>query len=66
MFFIVALSESQKRATAKYNKKNYKRLTADIKPSDYDIIDNYCKDSNISKASLIVTACKEYINNHSE
>ena len=40
-------------------------MQANIKPADYDIIDNYCKNSGMSKAQLIVEACNEYINKHS-
>lgn len=46
----------------KYNKLNYKQLKADIKPDDYTIIDNYCKDMGISKAKFIVKCCKYCIN----
>ena len=61
----MAMSKAHIRASAKYNKDNYKKLQANIKPADYDIIDNYCKNSGMSKAQLIVEACKEYINKHS-
>ena len=61
----MAMSKAHIRASAKYNKDNYKKLQANIKPADYDIIDDYCKNSGISKAQLIVEACKEYINKHS-
>ena len=63
---IMTVSEAHIKASNKYNAKTYKQLKINIRPSDYDIIDNYCKDNNISKASLILNACKEYINNHSE
>ena len=60
----MAMSRAHIRGSAKYNKDNYKKLQANIKPADYDIIDNYCKNSGMSKAQLIVTACKEYIKNN--
>ena len=60
----MAMSKAHIRASAKYNKDNYKKLQANIKPADYDIIDNYCKNSGMSKAQLIVAACKEYIKNN--
>lgn len=60
----MAMSKAHIRASAKYNKDNYKKLQANIKPADYDIIDNYCKNSGMSKAQLIVVACKEYIKNN--
>lgn len=59
-------SAAKIKANNKYSSAHYKGLTIKVKPSDYDIIDNYCKDNNISKASLILNACKEYINNHSK
>ena len=61
----MAMSKAHIKASAKYNKDNYKKIQANIKPADYDTIDNYCKNSGMSKAQLIVAACKEYINKHS-
>ena len=61
----MAMSKAHIRASAKYNKDNYKKIQANIKPDDYQMIDDYCKNSGMSKAQLIVTACKEYINKHS-
>ena len=43
---------------AAYTAKNYKKLSVNIKPDDYLIIDDYCKKSNISKAKFIVKCCK--------
>lgn len=51
-------------ASNKYNKENYKKLQANIKPEDYAMIDDYCKGEKISKAKFIVEACKFYIDNH--
>ena len=58
-------SKAHIKASNKYNQLNYKKIQANIKPADYDIIDSYCKNSGMSKAQLIVEACKEYINKHS-
>ena len=52
------VSEAKKRANQKYSAKTYKRLSTNIKIADYDLIDNYCKNNNISKAKLIVAALK--------
>ena len=60
----MAMSKAHIRASAKYNKDNYKKLQANIKPADYAMIDDYCKNSGMSKAQLIVAACKEYIKNN--
>lgn len=56
-------TEAQKRAKAKYNAKTYKQLKVNVKPDDYNIIDQYCKDHGISKAAFIVGACKYCIDN---
>ena len=61
---VMSMSKAHIRASAKYNKDNYKKLQANIKPDDYQMIDDYCKDSGMSKAQLIVAACKEYIKNN--
>ena len=61
---VMSMSKAHIKASAKYNKDNYKKIQANIKPDDYDIIDNYCKNSDMSKAQLIVVACKEYIKNN--
>ena len=47
-------SEAQKRADKKYHAKTYKNLQVSVKISDYEAIDAFCKDKNISKANLIV------------
>lgn len=61
----MAVSKAHVKASNKYNKDNYKKIQANIKPDEYAMIDNYCNNSGMSKAQLIVEACKEYINNHS-
>ena len=53
-------------ANKEYNKRNYKDLSAKIKPEDYDLIDGYCKSQKISKAKFIVEACNFYIDNHDD
>lgn len=64
-------TEAQKKADKKYRYKKLndgtkKQINATLDIADYNIIDTFCKDNNISKASLIVTACKKYIDNYSE
>lgn len=63
-------TDAQKKADKKYRNKKLtdgtkKQINATLNINDYDIIDNYCKNSGMSKAQLIVAACKEYINKHS-
>ena len=57
----MAMSKAHIKASYKYNTKNYKNLQAHIKPTDFELIDNFCKEHNISKAELIVKSCKLYI-----
>lgn len=47
----------------KYNKEKYKNVSLHIKPKDYEIIDSYCKDMNISKQSFFISAALYVINN---
>lgn len=51
-------SQAQIKAVAKYNKKAYCNISIRIKPADYNIIDDYCRAYNISKAALIVRAVR--------
>lgn len=44
-----------------YQKTHYKQLKVDVKPADYNYIDYYCKSNGISKAALIIAACRDYI-----
>ena len=62
-------TDAQKRADKKYRNRKLndgtkKQINATLDINDYDIIDNYCKNSGMSKAQLIVVACKEYIKNN--
>lgn len=60
----MAVTKAHIKASNKYNKENYKQLKINVRPTDFELFDKYCKDNNISKASFIVTACKEYIEKH--
>lgn len=57
------MSKAHIKASNKYNKENYRKIQANIKPADFDVIEEFCKKNNISKAELIVRACKMYIDN---
>lgn len=63
------MTEAEKKAHKKYLNKirttTKAQLNIMIDRNDFDIITNYCKNSGISKAELIVKACKEYINKYS-
>ena len=56
-------SDAQIKAIAKYRDSHYKRLVADIKPTDFEFIDDYAKEQNISKASLIVKSIRYIADN---
>ena len=63
-------TDAQKRADKKYRNRKLndgtkKQINATLNIDDYAMIDDYCKNSGMSKAQLIVEACKEYINKHS-
>jgi len=59
-------SEAQKRADKKYNAKTYRNIQAAVKKAEYEMIDEYCKKTGISKARLIVEGCKMYMRAHGE
>lgn len=61
----MAVTKAHIKASNKYNKENYKKIQANIKPDDYNLINNYCNNNNISKSQLIVNACREYIEKYS-
>lgn len=65
----MAKTEAQKRASNKYLKKKMeegtiKALSLKVKGDVYQMIDDYSKLANISKAQLITDAVKEYIEKH--
>ncbi|MDE6709786.1 MAG: hypothetical protein K2J76_04795 [Oscillospiraceae bacterium] len=60
----MAVSKAHIKASNKYNKENYKQLKVNVKPNDYNTIDNYCKGKGVSKTQFIVAACKYCIDNN--
>ena len=65
----MAMSEAHKKASANYKNKmlkngSIKQLNLTLKSDVYNMIDNYSKLANISKAQLIADAVKEYIEKH--
>ncbi len=60
----MSVSKAHIKASNKYNKENYKKIQANIKPTDYQMIDDYCAVNNISKASLIVNSIRYVIDNN--
>lgn len=61
-------SEAEKKAQKKYLNKvrttTKAQLNCTIDRLDFDLISDYCKQSNTSKAQLIVNACKLWIETH--
>ncbi len=57
------VSKAHIKASNKYNRDNYKKLQANVKPDDYNMISDYCDKMNISKAAFITSACKYIIEN---
>lgn len=62
-------SEARIRANNKYKNKmlkngSIKQLNLTLKGEVYQMIDNYSKETGISKAQLITDAVKEYISHH--
>ena len=56
------MSKSHIKASAKYNKANYKAFQVQIKIDDYNKIAEYCDKNEISKAQFLIRAF-EYIQN---
>lgn len=49
-------SEAQKRAEKKYKEKTYKSFTINAKIDEYEKINQYCTDHNISRSKLLLNA----------
>lgn len=48
---------------AAYTKKNYKKMSVDLRPEIVCKINDFCKDMNISKAKFVQLACLYVIDN---
>lgn len=59
----MAVSKAHIKASNKYNKENYKKIQANIKPADFELIENHCKKTGLSKSAIIVNAIKYCIEN---
>ncbi len=60
----MSVSKAHIKASNKYNKANYKQLKVNIKPDDYKLIDDFCKENDISKAAMIINSVKYCIDNN--
>lgn len=57
-------SDAQKKADAKYHAKTYRPFTVNAKIAEYEIIDDYCEKTGISKNQLVITSCMDWIERH--
>ena len=57
-------TDAQKRADKKYHEKTYKTFSVNAKIADYEKIEKYCNDNNISKAQLLLKAAMYIIDNN--
>ena len=62
----MAMSKAHIKATAKYNKENYKTFTVNAKIADYEKIELFCNANNISKAQLLLRSAMYIIDNDIE
>ena len=60
----MAMSKAHIEASSRYNQKNYRSFTVNAKISEYEKIEKYCNDNNISKAQLLLKAAMYIIDNN--
>ena len=60
---IMAMSKAHIKATARYNKDNYKTFTVNAKIAEYEKIVTYCNNKGISKAQLLLKSAIYVIDN---
>lgn len=56
-------TDAQKRADKKYKAKTYKTFSINAKIAEYEIIENFCNDNNISKNKLLLKSALYCIDN---
>ncbi len=56
---MLALSEAQRRANDKYIKENYKQVKLSMPNEEAQILEEYCKKKECSKAGFIRQAIKD-------
>lgn len=57
----MAVSEAKKRANKKWEQANYKRLNIALPLAEFEKIENYCVEKNISKNGFLRQAALEKI-----
>ena len=61
---LMAMSKAHIKASSRYNQKNYRSFTVNAKISEYDKIEKYCNDNNISKNKFLLSAAMYCIDNN--
>lgn len=56
---MLALSDARKKANEKWTKENYKQVKLSMPNEEAEILENYCKQKDCSKAGFIREAIKE-------
>lgn len=57
----MSTSDAQKKANKKYFDNNYKQVKLSMPNKEAEILENFCKERNYSKAGFIREAIKEKI-----
>lgn len=57
------VSEAKKKANNKWVKNNYKRINLALSFDDYEKVDKYCNDNNISKNKFITNLIHDKLDN---
>ena len=57
-------TDAQKRVDKKYHEKTYKTFTVNAKIAEYEKIEKYCNDNNISKNKFLLSATAYVIDNN--
>ncbi len=54
-------SFNKKEYDIKYVKEHYKQLKMNLKPEDFQMIDDFCKSKKIPRSRFILAACRYFI-----
>lgn len=57
----MSISDAQKKASKKYFDNNYKQVKLSMPIKEAEVLENYCKKNNCSRAGFIRDAIKEKI-----
>lgn len=56
---MLALTDARKKANEKYIQNNYKQVKLSMPNAEAEILDQYCKNKQLTKAGFIRQAIKE-------